>query len=232
MQPVSVILADAQFLVREGLKKLLSDFEQVELLAEVTDEEELLEQLDRHESPLVIIDYAQPGYFSPDTIALIKEKSPPSSILVISSDGQKDNIYRVLEQGVNCYITKNCDQQEVIDAVKAASKADKFFCTRVLDYLLEKSFPSKKTEEVNCEPTPLSPREIEIVRLVAQGLIAKEIADVLNLSTHTIYTHRKNIMKKLQLSSASELMVYAVNQGWVNADMCVRCKVQGLRCKV
>lgn len=218
MQPVSIILADAQFLIREGLKQLLSEYEQVEILAEVTDQQELLEQLEIHESPLVVIDYAQPGYFSSDTIALIREKSPQSPILVVSSDGQKDNIYRVLEHGVNSFITKNCDKQEVIDAIKAVSRSDKFFCTRVLDYLLEKSFPSKKQEEINCEPTPLSPREIEIVRLVAQGLIAKEIADVLNLSTHTIYTHRKNIMKKLQLSSASELMVYAVSKGWVSTN--------------
>ena len=82
------------------------------------------------------------------------------------------------------------------------------YCTNVLNHLLEKSFPKD-----DCSPVPLTPREIEIVRLVASGLIAKEIASELNLSTHTVYTHRKNIMKKLKFGTTSELVLYAVNEG-------------------
>ena len=92
-------------------------------------------------------------------------------------------------------------------------KENVFFCSKVLDIIMERSF-GKPGEE--CAPTPLTPREIEIVRLTARGLIAKEIADVLSLSPHTIYTHRKNIMKKLKLNSSSELVLYAVNNGMID----------------
>jgi DNA-binding NarL/FixJ family response regulator len=216
-QAISIILADAQYLIRLGLRELLSQFESIEIVAEASDEEELIEALSTHEKALVVIDYAQPGYFNTTTPEVIKSNYPNTNILVISSDENKENIYQVLESGVNSYITKTCGENEIVDAVRAAAKAEKFFCSKVLDYLLEKSFPEKHKNK-NCAPIPLSPREIEIVRLIAQGLIAKEIARELNLSTHTIYTHRKNIMKKLKLSSVSELMIYAVNQGLVKID--------------
>jgi len=80
---------------------------------------------------------------------------------------------------------------------------------------LEKTF-SKPSEVENIAPLPLSAREIEIVQQTAKGLIAKEIADVLNLSTHTVYTHKKNIMKKLGFTTSSELVLYAVNKGLIS----------------
>ena len=81
-----------------------------------------------------------------------------------------------------------------------------------MDYVFERSF-SPAVED--CAPTPLTVREIEIVQLAAKGLIAKEIASQLDLSTHTVYTHRKNIMRKLKINTASELILYAVNNGLV-----------------
>ena len=109
---------------------------------------------------------------------------------------------------VNSFLSKKCDEKEIIDAVHATSKNEKYYCTNVLNCLLEKSFPKD-----DCSPRPLSPREIEVVQLVAKGLIAKEIASELYLSTHTIYTHRKNIMKKLKIGTTSELVLYAVREG-------------------
>lgn len=212
MQAISIILADAQYLIRFGLRNLLDTKVNFSVVDEVTDETELLQAMKIHHPDVVIIDYKQPESFSEESIQLLKKTAPSTNILVISADNEKRSIYQVLEYGVNSFITKGCNEEEIIDAVKATAKGEKFFCTKVLDYLLEKSFSK---EEENCAPTPLSPREIEIVRLVAQGLIAKEIAGQLNLSTHTVYTHRKNIMKKLKLNTSSELVLYAVNHGIV-----------------
>ena len=156
----------------------------------------------------LVLDYNQPGYFSTETVEKIRQTSPLSKLLIISGDGDKKTIYQVLESGVNSYLSKNCGEKEIVDAVEATANNEKFYCTNVLNHLLEKSFP----KEADCAPTPLSAREIEIVRLVASGLIAKEIAWKLNLSTHTVYTHRKNIMKKLKLGTTSELVLFAVNE--------------------
>jgi len=227
MDGISITLADSQYLIRVGLKHLLGKHSHLQVVSEAGDEEELTEQLTRQRPEIVILDYDQPDAFDKSTVSRIKQLSPNSNILIISDDDDKEQIYQVLQSGVNSFLTKSCDEEEIIDAVKATAKGEKFFCTRILDYLLEKSFSkasengertSAQNNKVSCEPTPLSPREIEIVQLIAQGMIAKEIARELSLSTHTIYTHRKNIMKKLQLSSASELVLYAVNRGLVKND--------------
>ena len=210
METITIVLADEQHLVRTGLKQVLSGKKDIQIIGEASDEEELLEFLEANPPQIVIMDYKQPDSFDPETIKVLKKKSPQTQILIISSDNEKQSIYSVLEDGVSSFITKTCGEEEIIDAVYATAKGEKFFCTKIVDYLLEKSFSK---EEENCAPTPLTTREIEIVRLVAKGLIAKEIASELNLSVHTVYTHRKKIMKKLAIGSSSELVLYAVNRG-------------------
>lgn len=209
---ISIILADAQYLVRTGLKHILADKAKYQIVGEATNETQLFSNLKDGVADVVILDYNQPESFNYDTISKLRQVHPQTNIMIISADDNKQAIYQVLESGVNSFLTKTCDEEEIEDAVHATAKGEKFYCTRIIDYLLEKSFAK---EEDNCQPTPLSPREVEIVRLIAKGLIAKEIADTLNLSTHTIYTHRKNIMKKLNISSSSELILYAINNGLV-----------------
>jgi DNA-binding NarL/FixJ family response regulator len=217
MKQHSVLLADEQPLVRLALRQLLSQKEQYFVVGEVGNEEELIASLRINPPDLVVMDYSQSDNFRPGSVAKIRSISPLSRILIISADTRKENIFQVLELGVTSFLTKTCGTNEILDAAQATLKGDKFFCTRVIDFLLEKSFA--KATDVSCPPTPLSNREIEIVQLSAKGLIAKEIADVLNLSTHTIYTHRKNIMKKLHINSASELVLYAVNKGLVQNEI-------------
>lgn len=215
MEAITVVLADEQHLVRTGLKQVLGRIGQLQIVGEAGDEEELLEILGQTPAPrIVVMDYNQPDSFNHETIKAIKKLSPQTQILIISADNEKQSIYRVLENGVSSFLTKTCGEEEILDAIQATAKGEKFFCTKIVDYLLEKSFSK---EEENCAPTPLTAREIEIVRLVAKGLIAKEIASELNLSVHTVYTHRKKIMKKLAIGSSSELVLYAVNQGILNA---------------
>jgi DNA-binding NarL/FixJ family response regulator len=210
MKKTAVIIADAHYLTRVGLRQILAEMPACEVVGEATSEAQLLVKLDKTQAEIVVLDYNQPGRFSTNTIEKIR-RSPLSRLLIISGDEDKKSIYQVLESGVNSFLSKQCGEKEIVDAVEATANNEKFYCTNVLNHLLEKSFP----KEADCAPTPLSPREIEIVRLVASGLIAKEIAGKLHLSTHTIYTHRKNIMKKLKLGTTSELVLFAVNEGLV-----------------
>ncbi len=207
MQSTSIIIADSQYLIRVGLRHILEDHPSFEVVSEVTSEVQLFKELKNNLPDILMIDYNQPGCFSSLTIDKVRVEYPQVRLLVISSDEDKKTIYQVLENGVNSFLSKKCDEKEIVGAVYATSKNEKYYCTNVLNHLLEKSFPTE------CAPTPLSPREIEIVRLVASGLIAKEIAGKLNLSTHTVYTHRKNIMRKLKIGTTSELVLYAVNEG-------------------
>ena len=168
--------------------------------------------LENEPADVVIMDYNQPANFTTASVKKIKTNYPDVGILVISADNEKKNIYDVLENGVTSFLTKSCDKKEIIEGVQAAAKKQRYFCKKVMDYVFERSF-STTTED--CTPLPLTQREIEIVQLAAKGLIAKEIAHQLKLSPHTVYTHRKNIMRKLKINTASELILYAVNKGLV-----------------
>ncbi|MEM1320610.1 MAG: response regulator transcription factor [Bacteroidota bacterium] len=214
MSKISIILADAHYLIRIGLRCLIEEYKEFDIVGEAIDKDDLLEQLYEVRTDLVLVDYNQNGYFNADIVAKIKDVSPHTEVLVISADNNRENIYRILESGVNCFITKTCDEEEIISAIKAAAKRERFFCNKVLNYIMERSFPG---DEENCTPTPLSERESQIVRLVAKGKVAKEIAGELNLSPHTVYTHRKNIMRKLGLGSTSELVIYAMKTGIITS---------------
>ncbi|MFK8104323.1 MAG: response regulator [Saprospiraceae bacterium] len=213
MSTISIAIADSQFLIRVGLAHLVSEKEHFNIVGDAEEEEELLTIVKNEAIDVVILDYKQDDTFSCETITKLKKLAPKTNILVISADNDKQSIYHALELGVNSYLTKSCNEEEIFDAITATAKGEKFFCNKVLDYIMQKSFP--KVE--NCAPTPLSVREREVVYLIAKGHIAKEIAQLLNISTHTVYTHRKNIMKKLELSTSSELILYAVEHGIIDS---------------
>ena len=215
MEKISIIIADGQYLIRVGLRAMLSNDTSFHIIDDAKNEKELIDTLNHRGANVVILDYNQPGKFDLSTIHSVKSRFPKTEILVISADNNKTTIYQALESGVKSFLTKECDKTEIIEAVISTAKGEKFFCSKVLDFIFEKSFPGK---EDSCSPMPLSTREIEIVQLIAKGLIAKEIAAQLNLSTHTIYTHRKNIMKKLSIGSTSELVLFAVKSGIVVAS--------------
>jgi len=209
-QPKTILLADAQFLVRAGLRCILAEQTEVQIVGEAATEEELFQQLQALRPDMLIIDYNSPKRFSREVIALVSGLYPTLRILAISDDSDKNSILRVLDHGVLSFLTKSCGEQEVSDAVRATVRGDKFFWSKILDVLLEKSLGRTTA---TCAPSPLSAREIEVVQLVVKGYIARQIADMLHLSPHTVYTHRKNIMKKLQLQSPAELTLYALQNG-------------------
>lgn len=206
----TIAIADPQLLSRSGIKHLLAQNEGLSLLFEATNEQELFVQLKEHQPNILVIDYDHAPRFSANTVHHIIKNHPEIQLLIITDDDRPHQILRLLENGVKTFITKACNEQEVEDALLAAVRKEKFFCAKVLDYLLERS-ASQGSPDI----TLLSPREIEIVSLIAKGLVAKEIAAELHLSTHTVYTHRKNILKKLNLRSSSELLVFALQNNLV-----------------
>ena len=217
MAEISIILADSENLIRVGLRHLFERIPDFNIVAEATNEQELVEALAVQMPDIIIFDHNQRAYFPGDILDIIQQKSPKTNLLVISADGDKGRISKLLQSGINSYLTKKCSRDEIIDAVRATARGENFFCKNVMNYILEKSFglSNYKTPAQSIPASVLSMREKEVVRLIAQGRIAKEIASELHLSIHTIYTHRKNIMKKLQLNSASELVLYAANQGLI-----------------
>ena len=208
--PTSIAIADTQMLARAGIKHLLSNTAQVDFLFEAANEGELFRHLAKQQPDILVIDYHDPPHFSTDTINRILREYPEVQPLIITDDDRRQQILALLQQGVQTFITKGCSEQEVSDALFAAVRKEKFYCAKVLNYLVERAIP-KESGDISL----LSSREIEVVSLIAKGMVAKEIGDTLHLSTHTVYTHRKNILKKLNLRSSSELLVFALRNDLV-----------------
>ena len=209
---IKIVLADTQYLARAGYKYLFAKQKELQVVAEVLDAEELFQAIETHAPHVVMADYANGGLFSIEDIQQLRKRFPKVQVLLVTNDQSRENIQKALDSGVNCILTKNCSPEEIVGAVSASAKAEKFFCNKILDIILEKHVPK---QDESCDPSNPSVREIEIVSLIAQGISTKEIANQLFLSTHTVYTHRKNIMKKLRINSASEMILYALQAGIV-----------------
>lgn len=205
-----VLLADAQFLIRFALKELLKETNTFLVIGEAGNEAELNRLITKTPPDIIVIDYNQPGFFSIESVKHLIDQHPTIQLLVISSDENKENIYDVINSGVLRFLTKKCDAHEINEAFRAIIRGEKFFCSSIFNFIFEMSFSQNS---YSSNPLPLSARELEIVQLIAKGLIAKEISKKLNLSTHTVYTHRKNIMEKLKLRRSSELVLFAINKG-------------------
>lgn len=211
MSAIKILIADAQYLTRLGLACLLSKDERFKVVGEAPNSKELKLQLQKWKPDVLIFDYFQPKYFGIEDLVAMRELSPKTYALIISSDEDRDNIYKAIESGGISFLTKECDPDEIVNAVLATAKGEKFICHKIIDIILDSKTAGMPGND--CKPFNLSLREVEIIQLTAKGLSAKEIACRLFLSPHTVYTHKKNIMKKLKLNSSSEMILYAINNG-------------------
>jgi DNA-binding NarL/FixJ family response regulator len=218
MRPeVQIVLADNQDLARAGFRQLLAGHENLHIVGEAINAEELMEIARLQQPDIVIFDYHNSESFCIDDICKVIALSPDTQFLVVTAEGDQSNIFKILECGVNSILTKHCSEEEILGAIRSTSRGEKFFCNKVLNVILEKHLGPK--EEEDCFPSSLTIRELEVVELVAQGIPTRDIAERLCLSTHTIYTHRKNIMKKLGINSVSEMILYAINSGIVKSGV-------------
>jgi len=212
---IKIVIADAQYLIRIGLKNLLAATKNFDIVGEATNSQELFQLVKEHAPSVVIFDYNSEKNFLMEDIDMVKKISANTNFLIISADESKTNIYKVIEMGALSFLTKECDKEEIVGAIYATAKNEKFLCHKVIDIIIEKHV---HTDEDNCKAFNLSLRETEIIKLTAKGWTAKTIAGHLFLSTHTIYTHKKNIMKKLKINSSSEMIVYAIQNSLVTKE--------------
>lgn len=206
MSEIRVGIADAHFVVREGLKYVFSHDKHLKVVGECSDGKDIPKLL-KENLDVLVFDYDHADYISFEDLQKVFRVAPDTHVLVISAHTDTATINRIIRQPVKGLLSKECSEAEILDAVRATAKGDKFYCNRILDVVTESQ---KEGAGQDCSPTLLSQREIEVVEYIAQGLTAAEVADKMCLSVHTINTHRKNIFKKLGVNSTTELVRYAL----------------------
>jgi DNA-binding NarL/FixJ family response regulator len=212
----TVLIADPYFIIRKGLKAILEKQEGLTIVGEAKDRKTLFQKVKELSPDIVTLDCNLEGFFTNNDLKTLHRQAPETKVMVVTSRQPRENVVETMESGINSYILKECSKDEIIDAAYAAGDNENFYCGKVLDLVVEnKSLPDldDQGEEQRCEPINLSDREIEIVKLIAQELTNKEIAEHLYISPHTVITHRKNIMKKLDVKNTAGIVMYAVESG-------------------
>lgn len=208
MPSTKVLVADANLLIRKGIVALLQQQEGLEVIAEADSEEDLLQLVEAHVPDVVVLDCNQPGLLEPTRFAALRGAAGQTNLLIITDDCAKDTVLETLKAGATGYVLKVCGEQEIVNAVRATARGERFMCSQVL----ESVFAEDTTPESGHS---LTPREVEIIQLIAEGKSTMQIADQLFLSHHTINSHRKNILRKLKIKSPAELIVKALDLGIV-----------------
>lgn len=209
MKPIRVIIADTAFIIRKGLRTLIKENPDFEYITEVSDAKSLNLALKAHHPNVLIVDHCCDDCFSLKVIGKIKKEYPDINILVISHEKNAEEIKKIIGIGIKNYLLKDCDEQEITNAITCCAKGDKYFCKQIIDVLLEREISTKE----HCETGGITERELEIIKLLASGKRLKEVADHLHISHYTVSTHKKNIYKKLSICHNFELAQYAVKTG-------------------
>jgi two-component system invasion response regulator UvrY len=211
MNQLSLLSANNNALMQLGLESIFSKGGGISTFRSVKDADGLKSQLLTGDYDLLIFNPYRETGLTQQTLVEVRKNHPELVILVISDISSPEKVIEVLQEGTQGYLTTECDEHEILHAVFALAKGEKFYCNKVLDIVLNKHL--YEGEEEDCEPTVLTKRETEITALLAQGKTNKEVALELHLSPHTVHTHRKNIMRKLNCRSASDITRYAMNTG-------------------
>lgn len=206
-----VLLADDHGLVRQGFRMILAAESDMEIVGEAADGREAVEMAERLQPDVVVMDVAMPGLNGIEATRRLSESMPRTRILALSM--HKDSVYvrEILRAGARGYLLKDAFDSDLLGAVRAVARGEGYLSPAVSDAVL-----SDYRKHVSDPLDLLSPREREVLQMLAEGKTNKEIASLLKLSVYTVEAHRGRIMEKLNLHSIGELVRFAVRSGMVD----------------
>jgi two-component system response regulator NreC len=210
---IKVIICDDHKIFRVGVKYLLSGCEGISLEADAASGEELLAMLENISADIVLLDILMPGIGGIETARRLRRDYPGVKILVISSENTEEALRRLVETGIDGFISKQrSDRSELAEAIRNISCGLEYFGSDLSALLYRVYVSIRKAADTKLEFTP---REHEIIDLCAKGLRSKEIADRLFISPRTVHAHKDHIFQKLGINSMKEVVKYALEHGIV-----------------
>lgn len=203
---IRLAITDDHELVRKGLIQYLSSSPGIEVVADAGSGDELLKKLRVSDPDLLLLDLSMPGKCGVDLIGHIKSLYPSLLILVLSMHNEVSVVLRAMKAGASGYICKDCSPKTLLEAIQKVVSTGKYLSPQMAEQL---AYASTLTDAGGIEHT-LSERELEIFRLIVEGKSAGEIARQLFISDKTVSTHKSNLLSKLGLKNAAELVRYAM----------------------
>lgn len=207
MKPIEIFLADDHGMMNAGLTALLQQEPDMEVCGIFTSAQQLLDRMQFDTPDLVISDISMPDMNGLELAKIIREKHPRVRIILLTMHASAAWVKLAKETGVQGYLLKESGLQEMRDAIHTVMNGEEYISSKAAVNLL-------KEEQ---EGTRITPRETEILQMLARGLTTKEIADAVFVSTTTIDTHRKNLLAKTGVANTAELIVWAMTEGYLPA---------------
>lgn len=213
MDKIKILVVDDHNLVRDGIVAMLSSCVDFEIIGEAQDGEEAINKAYLMKPDIILMDIYLPGMNGIEAARLIKSKLPAIKILFLSMEVSQQYLEEVIKIGAEGYVLKDIRKNELAGAVRNTVAGTPYFSKGISDLVFKKYFEANSGEKEGKKAPPpekLTERELEIVKLLSQGLSKKEIADKLFISPRTVDAHRSHIMEKLELKSTVELVKYAI----------------------
>ncbi|HLT25013.1 MAG TPA: response regulator transcription factor [Ignavibacteria bacterium] len=210
MKKLKVLIADDHKMFRQGVMNILNDTGEVEV-TEAESGDELIEKLKTEKPDVILMDINMPGINGIEATKLVKKKYPAIKVMAVSTSDEENYIIEMLKAGAMGYVLKSTGVDELLEAIKVVSRGDSYFCKEASNVILFQLDKIKKSRTQKQETdVPLTDREIEVLKLIAEGLTNKEIGERLFISTRTVDTHRRNLHQKLNIKNAAGLVNYAI----------------------
>ena len=209
---MKVLVADDHAVVREGLKRILTQDRSIEVVAEAGDGAAALDRAREVDLDVVVLDMSMPGRGGLETLQELKRRWPQLGVLVLSMHPEDQYAVRVLREGADGYLSKESAAEELISALRKIHNGGKYVSSTLAERLamtVERGFEGPPHER-------LSTREFQVLVLIAQGRTVTEVGDELHLSVKTISTYRSRILDKMGMKNNAELMHYAIEEGIVS----------------
>ncbi|MCU0377184.1 MAG: response regulator transcription factor [Bacteroidales bacterium] len=206
MERIKIALADDHQLFRNGLKILLSGYNEFEVIAEASNGAELLGILENTIPDIVLMDISMPEMDGIEATARLARQAPGTRVIALSMYGEEEYYYKMLDAGAKGFILKDSDITEVHDAIIAVHKGGNFFSQELLYHVIKRI----KNREQEVKSSSLSKREKEILLKICEGLSNHEIADALFISKRTVDKHRANLLAKTGSKNTASLILYAI----------------------
>lgn len=213
---IRILLADDHTVVRRGLRLLLEGQPEFAVVAEAADGKQAVNAAEATKPDVVVLDIAMPNLNGIEAAQRIVSVAPNASIVILSMHSDEGYVLRALKAGAKGYLLKDSAEGDLIEAIRSVTRGKTFFSQEITKMLAEDYVREIRSRGIEDSYELLTPREREILQLLAEGKSNKDIATLLNLSLYTVETHRRNLQDKLNLHSFAELILYAVRKGVIS----------------
>ncbi len=211
MEPIKVLIADDHDIVREGVRASLERHPHISIVGDVACGEDAVRKAGRFKPDVVVMEICMTGVNPIQTIPQIKQKSRRTQVLVLTLQNDPDSVMQVMNSGGDGYVLKSISTKELLMAIETVHQGYAYFSPVISSVMIKR----RATDRAENPQAILSKRELEVLKLIAEGYKNKEIAEKLFVSVRTVTTHRERLMKKLDLHSTYEIVRFALAKGIV-----------------